>query len=86
MIIEIFKEQLMSWEVELQQTPRKVLLFLHQCAAHTHLDLLKNIHLEFLPPSTTSLVQPVDMGIVSNLRTYRGKVINESLKQLKTTY
>jgi hypothetical protein len=28
----------------------------------------------------------VDMGIVSNLRTYRGKVINESLKQLKTTY
>ena len=73
----IFKNWLMSWDMELQYKERKILLLVDNCAAHPHLDSLKNIKLDFLPPNTTSLVQPMDMGIITNLKTlYRGKLVN----------
>jgi hypothetical protein len=56
---------------------RKILLVLDNCAAHPHLDSLKNIQLEFLSPNTTSLVQSMDMGTIKNLKTlYRTKLVN----------
>ncbi|KII72091.1 hypothetical protein RF11_02994 [Thelohanellus kitauei] len=41
----------------------KILLVVDNSAAHTHLDNLQNIGLEFLPRNTTSLVQTMDMGM-----------------------
>jgi hypothetical protein len=52
MISEIFKKWLMSWNVVLQWKSGKILLVLDNCAAHPHLDSLKNIQLEFLSPNT----------------------------------
>jgi hypothetical protein len=36
-------------------------------AAYHHLNSPKNIQMEFLSPSTISLVQPMDLGIIKNL-------------------
>ncbi|KII74598.1 hypothetical protein RF11_03547 [Thelohanellus kitauei] len=44
----------------------KILLVVDNSAAHTHLDNLQNIGLEFLPRNTTSLVQTMDMGHEEN--------------------
>jgi hypothetical protein len=56
---------------------RKILLVLENCGAHSNLDSLKNIQLEFLSPNTTSLVQPMDMEIIKNVKTlYRAKLVN----------
>jgi hypothetical protein len=68
MTSEICKKWLMIWAVKLQWKLRKILLVLENCAAHPHLDSLKNIQLEFLSPNTTSLVQPMDKGIIKNLK------------------
>ena len=68
MTSEIFQNWLTSWDVELQHKQRKILLLVDNCAAHPHLDNLKNIKLEFLPANTTSLVQPMDMGVIKNLK------------------
>ena len=43
----VFKKWLMSWDMELQCKERKILLLVDNCAAHPHLDSLKNIKLEF---------------------------------------
>ncbi|KII67912.1 hypothetical protein RF11_09084 [Thelohanellus kitauei] len=52
-------------------------------AAHTHLDNLQNIQLEFLPPNTTSLVQLMDMGLIKNYKTlYRGKLVYYILESI----
>ncbi|KFM62118.1 Tigger transposable element-derived protein 6, partial [Stegodyphus mimosarum] len=67
MTSELFREWLKDWDRELQRQSRKVLL--DNCAAHPHLDCLKNIQLEFLPPTTAALVQPMNMGIIKNLKT-----------------
>jgi hypothetical protein len=71
----------MSWDVELQRKSAKILLVLDNCAAHPHLDSLKNIQLEFLFPNNTFFVQPMDMRILKKLRTlYRSKLANYTLE------
>jgi hypothetical protein len=77
MTSEIFKKWLMSWDMEFQQKMREILLVLDSCATHPHLDSLKNNKLEFLSPSTTTLVQPSDMVIIKKLKTlYSATLVN----------
>jgi hypothetical protein len=79
----MFKKWLISWDVGLQRKSRKILL-LDSCAAHPHLHCLKNIHLEFLSPSAISLFQPVDMGIVENLKALHcGNLVNFILEAVE---
>jgi hypothetical protein len=56
------------------------LLVLDNCAAHPPLDSLKNIQLEFLSSNTTSLVQPMDMGIIKMTTLYCAKLVNYILE------
>jgi hypothetical protein len=73
---EMFKKWLMSQNLEL--------LILNSCAAHNHLDSLKKYQLEFLCLNTTSLVQPMDMEIIKNLKTlYCSKLVNYILEAIQ---
>jgi hypothetical protein len=84
MTSDILKKWFVSWDVELQQKPRKILFVLDDCAAHPHLDFLKNIQLEFLSPNTTSLVQPRDIVIIKNLKAlYCTKLVNYILEAIQ---
>lgn len=50
---------------------RKVLLLLDNCSAHgteETLPLLDNVEVVFLPPNTTSKLQPLDAGIIAALK------------------
>ena len=47
----------------------KILLLLDQCPAHpdlSHVD--PNVRMEFLPANTTSLIQPMDQGVIATLK------------------
>ena len=57
---QIFTEWLSAWDLYLTKVNRKILLLVDNCTAHPHVSTLKNIQLEFLPPNTTSLIQPMD--------------------------
>jgi hypothetical protein len=50
----------------------KALLFLHNDPGHPSVlnDLSENVKVVFLPPNTTSLLQPMDQGIVSTFKAY----------------
>jgi hypothetical protein len=56
--------------MELQHKLRKTLIVPDNCAAHTHVESLKNIQLEFLSPNTTSL----DMRIIKK---FEGPVLHK---------
>jgi hypothetical protein len=84
MTSEIFKKWLMNWDVELQWKSRKILLVLDNCAAHHHLESLKNIQMELLSSNTTSLVQPMDVGIIITLKIlYHLECVNYILEAIQ---
>lgn len=51
-----------------RQEGRKILLLIDNCSAHGTADSLpplRNVRVQFLPPNTTSRVQPLDAGIIA---------------------
>ena len=65
---------------------RAVVLILDNCSAHiqtrdlaNHGIVLKNTKLLYLPPNTTSKIQPCDAGIIRNFKVYYRKRFNEHL-------
>ncbi|XP_035207430.1 tigger transposable element-derived protein 6-like [Stegodyphus dumicola] len=83
---EFFKEWLKGLDTQLQHLSRKVLL-LDSCDACPHLNCLKNIQLEFVPPRTTALVQSMDMDIIKNLKTlYHARLVNYILEAIEERF
>lgn len=75
MTAEIFERWLIDLDRYYAKNGRTILLFLDNCTAHK-VPNLKNIKVVFFPPNMTSHVQPMDMGIIKNLKHfYRKKVV-----------
>ena len=80
MTSQIFTELLAAWGSYFTKVNLKILLLVDNCTAHPHVSTLKNIQLEFLPPNTTPLIQPMDQGIIKNLKTiYRKELVHMTL-------
>ena len=60
----IFAHWLSQWNEQLHRQKRKVLLLIDNAPGHV-CDEYDNIEIIFLPPNTTSKLQPLDQGIIS---------------------
>lgn len=61
---------------------RRILLLVDNCAAHPHIEL-SNIKLVFLPPNTTSKLQPLDGGIIAQVKAlYRKRMLRHLLVEM----
>ncbi|KAG6920975.1 tigger transposable element-derived protein 4-like, partial [Chelydra serpentina] len=78
----LFQEWALQWDRELRRDRRRVLLFLAHSSAHPR-ELqarLRHIQLAFFPPNTRSITQPLDTGIIRNLKGhYRALVAAKAL-------
>jgi hypothetical protein len=50
-------------------------LLVDNCPAHTVLEKLQNIKLVFLPANTTSMLQPMDQGVIRSLKCHYRRLI-----------
>lgn len=74
---ELFERYIRRLDRKFELEQRKVLLFVDNCAAHGHIDKLNAIEMEFLPPNTTSVLQPMDQGVIQNLKVhYRSRLLS----------
>ena len=66
MTLNLFQEWLSSYNHRLLHENRRILLFVDNSSTHniTNSSDLKNVELIFLPPNTTSLLQPLDLCII----------------------
>ncbi|KAL6544350.1 hypothetical protein OROGR_010847 [Orobanche gracilis] len=63
-ITGLFFQQYLGW-FDKRMNVRKVLLIVDNCPAHPKVvEGLRNVELFFLPPNTTSKIQPCDTGII----------------------
>jgi hypothetical protein len=75
MTSNLFESELWLWDWQLRLQNRKILLLVDNCLAHAELDNLQNIKLVFLPVNTTSVLQPMDQGVIRSLKCHFCKLI-----------
>jgi hypothetical protein len=84
MTAEVFTSWLKDWDKKLGKQSRKILLIVNNAEPHPNLIDLKNNTLEFLPPNTSSIIQPLNMGTIKNLKThYRRLLVTYILKAIE---
>ena len=78
---DIFRAWLKQWDSSLRLEEREIALVLDNCSAHPRdvSDELTNIRLYFLPPNTTSIIQPLDMGIIKTWKGCYRSLINRRI-------
>ena len=73
---EIFEGWLRKWSKKLMVEKRSVLLIINNCPAHPRDLDIPHIIIKFLPPNTTSRLQPCDQGILRSLKAhYRQRLV-----------
>lgn len=69
-----------------KKLPLKAILYLDNAPCHPSAETLSvnDIKVYYLPPNTTSLIQPMDQGIIENLkRRYRSQLLHNALNAQK---
>ena len=73
---EIFEEWVRKLDRKFRADDRNIALIIDNCPAHPSISNLTNVQLVFLPPNTTSILQPMDQGVIRSLKAhYRGRVV-----------
>jgi hypothetical protein len=79
----IFENWLKQLNKNLAKKERKILLLLDNCTSHPKLEL-SHIKLLFIPPNTTSLIQPLDQGIIKAFKfKYRRYFLRHLISKLE---
>ncbi|XP_046601956.1 tigger transposable element-derived protein 4-like [Neodiprion lecontei] len=85
MISLIFEKWLGSWDAELKSGGKKILLLVDNCPAHPVVSNLKCIKRVFLPPNVTSVLHPMDQGVIQTLKSqYRKLQVLQMLQNIET--
>ena len=83
MTSSIFSDFLKKWNRRLGIQKRKVLLFMDNCTAHKVNMRLANIDIKFLPANTTSVIQPMDQGIIASFKVqYRRRMVQSLIHRI----
>lgn len=75
MLSKLFESWVASLNEDMKEQDRSILLIVDNCPAHPKMHGLSNVTLKFLPPNTTSEVQPMDRGIIKNFKMFYRKLL-----------
>ena len=78
MTSQIMEEWLTAFNGRMKMQNRHVLLFLDNATCHPHIKL-SNVRLAWFPANTTSVSQPMDQGIIRNVKVHYRKLFMQSL-------
>ena len=74
----IWIKWLKGFNSKMKRLKKKVILFIDNCPDHPVVDNLSHVTVHYLPPQTTSLLQPCDQGIIQCFkRNYRQALLQQ---------
>ena len=88
MTSELFCKWLVELDIEMKRKKRNILLFADNAPCHAvhNLPRLTNVQLEFLPPNTTSRIQPLDRRIIRAMKQhYRKRLLSNLVAKLESS-
>lgn len=84
MTTKIMEDWLIKFNESMKQQNRNILLFMDNATSHPHLRL-SNIKLAFFPANTTSVLQPMDQGIIYTTKHYyRRRVLARLCREMES--
>jgi hypothetical protein len=66
----LFDEWLLKFDRRMMAEKRNVALIQNKCVNSVNTAAVRNVSVYFLPPNTTSKTQPMDAGVIKNLKVY----------------
>ena len=85
MTMDIFASYVLKVNNKMKRLGRKILLLLDNAGSHNKLPSFSNVNIQFLPKNTTSVLQPMDQGIIRSLKChYRKKLMKHVITQSET--
>lgn len=75
MTSDLFTTEIRHRGRELPTQKAKIQLLVDNCPAHPVVEDLENIKLVFIPANTTSIIQPMDQGVIRSLKSHYCKLI-----------
>ncbi|GFR58720.1 tigger transposable element-derived protein [Elysia marginata] len=83
---KLFEEWVQKLDRQFVLQGRSIALIIDNCSAHPPISDLRAIEIFFLPPNTTSLLQPCDQGIIETYKTlYRKRVLRRFIDSYEET-
>ena len=80
---KIYQKILNKLNRKMRSKKKNILLFVDNCRTHTEDITLSNIVVKFLPPNSTSKLQPLDQGIIHSFKAfYRKELIVKLIQKL----
>ena len=80
---DLFGEWIRKLDSPFWAQDRKVVLLIDNFPAHPEIKNLTKINLIFLPPNTTSVLQPMDQGVIRSLKAhYRRRIVRLCIRSL----
>lgn len=80
----IFTEWLTRVDRIMKGKERHIVLILDNCSAHSKVPRMSNVRVVLLPPNCTSILQPLDQGIIRSAKShYRRRMIERILINIK---
>lgn len=81
---DLWNEIILNLEEEMASQKRNIILFADNAACHKKVQNLNYINLQFLPANTTSIIQPLDQGIIHAFKSYyRQNIIRKQIGALE---
>ena len=76
----IWQQWIKGFNSRMKQLDKKVILFIDNCPGHPEVNDLSNVTVQYLPPQTTSHLQPCDQGIIQCFkRHYRQLLLQQHI-------
>lgn len=81
---KVFESWLRGIDARMGAKNRKIIMLVDQCSAHPpDTTYLRNIKVKFFPANCTSVLQPLDLGIIQNFKIkYRRQLLQRTLNML----
>lgn len=81
---QIFSNYIIKLNAQFRRQDRKVLLFVDNCSAHID-QRLDNLKLVYFPVNCTSVLQPMDQGVIRSLKAkYRAKMLTHIIREIES--
>lgn len=84
MTMLFFEDWLSKFNQKMKLKNKKALLLVDNASSHNTDSIYSNVRVEYLPPNTTSILQPCDAGIIRSLKSYyKNKLVKKMIENIE---